>query len=214
MEQFMSVSSSSVVENNVWAFFSGVSHQDKQYIKDSMRWAEHQADLRHDSQRRPADWFEFYSGALWSVGWELEGAPVIVVEKNVSGNILDIWEKSMSTLLSREKIRQMRETFKFLETHPDGLDLLTQSTRKSGDFSFSPAFYNRNQELEIVISNVRMLSNTWGSRYLFWEVDHSMSQLDIQSRRLVINPRKMDQYRSGLAETVKDMRRKEIEFSM
>ncbi|MDI2142867.1 MULTISPECIES: hypothetical protein [unclassified Pseudomonas] len=208
----MEVSSSSVVESNLLAFFSGVSHQEKQYIKDSMRWAEYQANLRHDRQRRPVDWFEFYSGTLWSVGWELEGAPVIVVENNFSGNVLDIWAKSMSTLLSRGKISQMRETFKLLETHPEGLDLLTQSTRKLGDFSFSPAFYNSSQELEMVISNVRMLSNNWGSRYLFWEVDHSMSKLDIQSRRLVVTSKKMDQHRSGLSDAVKEMRRKEIEL--
>ncbi|MHB2245858.1 hypothetical protein [Pseudomonas fitomaticsae] len=205
--------SSSVLNSNLLAFLSGLSRQDKQYIKDSMRWAEYQADLRSDRKRNPVAWFEFYSGGLWSVGWGLEQDPVIVVDKNFSGDLLDSWASSLSTLLSREKIRRMRETFQLLEFHPAGMDLFAQSTREWGDFRFSPAQYNRHSELEIVISNVRLLSSNWASRYLFWDLEYAKSQLDIQARRFVIRSRTMDKYRADLTEAVREMRQREIELA-
>ncbi|AXI59544.1 hypothetical protein DLD99_03360 [Pseudomonas kribbensis] len=204
--------SSSVLNSNLLAFFAGLSRQDKQYVKDSMRWAEYQADLRSDRKRTPVTWFEFYSGVLWSVGWGLEQDPVIVVDKHFSGGLLDSWASSLSTLLSREKIRRMRETFQLLEYHPAGMELFAQSTREWGDFRFFPAQYNRHSELEIVISNVRLLSSNWASKYLFWDLEYAKSQLDIQARRFVITPRAMDKYRANLTEAVKDLRQREIEL--
>lgn len=158
-------------------------------------------------------WFEFYSGGLWSVGWGLEHDPVIIVEKNFSGDLLESWAKSLSWLVSRAKLKQVQETFQLLEHNIAGLDLFTESTREWGDFRFLPAQYNRYNELEIVISNVRLLSANWVSTYLFWDVEYSKSQLDIQSRRFVITPRQMDKYRADLSEAVRDMRIKEVELT-
>jgi hypothetical protein len=206
-------SSSTVLGSNLLAFFPGLSRRDKQYIKDSMRWAQFKADLRHDRKREPAQWFEFYSGWLWSVGWGLEHEPVIIVDENFSGDLLRSWAKSLSGLVSRAKLKQVQETFQLLEHNVAGLDLLTESARQWGDFRFLPAQYNRHGELEIVISNVRLLSANWVSTYLFWDVEYSKSQLDIQARRFVITPRQMDKYRADLSEAVREMRIKEIELT-
>lgn len=211
--QLSEESSSTVLGSNLLAFLSGLTKQDKQYIKDSMRWAEYRADLRHSRSREPGPWFEFYSGVLWSVGWGLEHEPVIIVEKDFSGDLLESWSKSLSTQLSRAKLRQMTETFQLLEHNTAGLDLFADSARQWGDFRFSPAQYNRYNELEIVISNVRLLNANWVSTYLFWDVEHSRSQLDIQCRRFVITPRQMDKCRAELSAAVKEMRMREIELT-
>lgn len=213
ISQLSGESSATVLGSNLLAFFSGLSRQDKQYIKDSMRWAQFQADLRHDRRRAPVQWFEFYSGGLWSVGWGLEHEPVIIVDKNFSGDLLESWAKSLSGLVSRAKLKQVQETFQLLEHNVAGLDLFTESARQWGDFRFLPAQYNRHNELEIVISNVRLLSANWVSTYLFWDVEYSKSQLDIQSRRFVITPRQMNKYRADLSEAVREMRIKEIELT-
>ncbi|RON70728.1 hypothetical protein BK671_06525 [Pseudomonas fluorescens] len=207
-------SSSVVMGSNVLSFLSGVSRQDQQFIKDSMRLAEYRADNLFNRKLEPARWFEFYSGVLWSVGWGLEHAPVIIADNDFSGAVLDVWAKSMSTLLSREKIKQMKETFQLLEYDVAGVEVFTDSTRKWGDFRFAPAQYNVHKELELVISNVRLINNEWVSTYLFWNITHGSAQLDIQSRRFVTKRREMDKYRDLLAAAVREFRVKEIELSL
>ncbi len=206
-------SNSAVQGGNLLSFFSEVSREDKRFIKNSMRWAEHNADLRFNRKLESANWFEFYSGQLWSVGWGLEHEPVIVSEKSIIGDVVEIWAKSLSTLLSREKVRAMKASFQLLEFDPAAIEVFTSSTRKFGDFRFSPAQYNRYTELEIVISNVRLLSSEWASTYLFWNLQHNGSQLDIQSRRFVIKPAQIDKYRERLNAAVAELRVKEIELA-
>ncbi|MBV6826152.1 hypothetical protein [Pseudomonas sp. PD9R] len=206
--------SASVLENNLLAFFPGLSREDKQYIKNSMRWAESRADLRHDRKREPAQWFEFYSGMLWSVGWSLEHQPVVVIDNNYTGNLVDSWSKALSTQVSRAKLRLIKETFGVLEHDRSALDLLTARAQQSGDFRFLPAEYSRAGELEMLITNVRLLSLNWSSRLLFWDVEHPRSQLDIRVRRFAIKTREMSKYREKLEAAVKEMRLTEIELTL
>lgn len=204
---------SAVMGSNLLSFFVDVTREDKRFIKNSMRWAEYKADLRLDRKREPAAWFEYYSGVMWSVGWRLDHAPVIVSDKDFFGDVLDAWAKSLSAQLSREKVRRMKETFQMLELDSNGVEIFTNSTRKWGDFRFSPASYNLHKELEIVISNVRLVSSEWFSTYLFWTVKHEGSQLDIQSRRFVITPDQIEKYREQLSLAVVEMRLGEIELA-
>lgn len=214
INKVLSDESNSVVQDgNLLSFFSEVSREDKRFIKNSMRWAEHNADLRFNRKLESAKWFEFYSGHLWSVGWGLEHEPVIFSDKRFSGDVVEIWANSLSKLLSREKVRAMKASFQLLEFDPVAIDVFTSSTRKFGDFRFSPAQYNRYTELEIVISNVRFVSSEWASTYLFWNLQHNGSQLDIQSRRFVINRAQIEKYRERLNTAVAELRVREIELA-
>lgn len=204
---------SAVMGGNLLSFLPGVAKADQRFIKDSMHWAEHKADLRHNRQRGSAEWFEFYSGVMWSVGWSLEDQPVIVADKDFSENVPDVWAKSVSPLISRSKVAAMKETFQLLELNPTGIDVLADDTRAWGDFRFSPAEYNMHGELEIVISSVRLLDVNWSSDYLFWNIRQAGSQLDMQSRRFVIKPQQMNERRDALNAAVLDMRLKEIELT-
>ncbi|GLH41771.1 hypothetical protein GRW89_20300 [Pseudomonas moraviensis] len=205
--------SATVMGNNLLSFFSGLTPEDKRFVKDSMRWAEYRADLRHNRNSEPAAWFEYYSGVLWSVGWSLEQAPVIHVDKNFTGNALDVWARSLSQQLSREKVGLMKEAFHMLETHSDAIDVFRGSAREWSDFRFSPAQYNFNRELEIVVSNVRLLDAKWSSTYLFWTIQHTGSELDIRSRRFLIRSAAINENRLQLAAAVLDMRTREIELA-
>jgi hypothetical protein len=206
-------SGSEVMGNNLVSFFGNLSREDKRFVKDSMRWAEHRADQLHSRDREPAQWFDFYSGVLWSVGWGLEHEPVIIAEKNYSGDVFEVWEKSMSMLLSRNKRAAMKNTFLLLEHNPLSIDELKNSSLKYSDFRFVPVDCNRYGELEIVISNVRFLSHEWSSNYLFWKIRHTGSQLDIRCRRFVIKPQEINKYREQLSAAVFGMRLKEIELT-
>lgn len=199
-----------VIDNTLLACFPGLSREDKQFIKNSMRWAEHRADLRHDREQDPAQWFEFYSGVLWSVGWSLEHQPVVVVDNHYAGSLVDAWSKALSTQVSRAKLSLIRQTFGQLEQDRPALELLTSSARQSKDFRFLPAEYNRAGELEILVTNVRLIGTSWGTRLLFWELEQPHTQLDIRVRRFAARPREMNKYRETLTEAVKDMRLREI----
>lgn len=206
--------SASVLDDKLISFFPGLSRQDKQYIKNSLRWAEHQADLRYERKLDPAQWFEHMTGGLWSVGWSLEHAPVLVVQSNYTGSLVDTWAKALSTQVSRAKLQKIKDTFGALEHDRSALDLFTERAQKSGDFRFLPARYNQAKELEMVVTNVRLLSSNWSSTFLFWEVEHPASQLDIRVRRFSARPREMNQYRDRLAEAVRDMRFSELELKV
>lgn len=206
-------SASVIMGSNLLKFLSGVARQDQRFIKDSMRLAEYRADQRFDRKKSSSDWFEYYSGVLWSVGWSLEHAPVIVVDKNFTGDVLEAWAKSVSKQLSKATVASMRETFQLAEDSTAGTEMLTDSLRKFGDFRFSPARYNFHKELEIVVSNVRLIDSSWSSNYLFWKILQTRSQLDIQSRRFVTSLREMDKYRDSLIAAVREMRVREIDLA-
>lgn len=199
-----------VLDNTLLAYFHGLSREDKQYIKNSMRWAEHRADLRHDREGDPAQWFEFYSGVLWSVGWSLEHQPVIVIDSHHTGSLVDTWSNALSTQVSRAKLSLIKQAFGQLEHNRPALELMTSCARQSGDFRFLPAEYNRTGELEILVTHVRLLSWNWNTSVLFWEVESAQAQLDIRVRRFSAKPREMNKYRETLSEAVKAMRLREI----
>jgi hypothetical protein len=199
-----------VLDNALLAYFPGLSREDKQYIKNSLRWAEHRADLRHDREQDPAQWFEYYSGGLWSVGWSLEHQPVVVVDNHHSGSLVETWSKALSAQVSRAKLSLIRQTFGRLEHDRPALELFASSARQSRDFRFLPAEYNRAGELEILVTNVRLLGSGWSTRSLFWEMERPQTQLDIRVRRFASKPREMNKYRETLNEEVKEMRLREI----
>lgn len=203
-----------VLDDKLMAFFPGLSRQDKQYIKNSLRWAEYHADLRYIRKLEPAQWFEHVSGRLWSVGWSLEHAPVQVVQSNYSGSLVDRWAKALATQVSRARLQKIKDTFGALEHDRSALELFTERAQHSGDFRFLPAEYNRANELEMVVTNVRLLSSNWSSTFLFWDVEHPATQLDIRVRRFSARPREMDKYRDMLAEAVRDMRFSELELKV
>lgn len=202
-----------VMGGNLLKFLSGVTRQDQRFIKDSMRLAEYRADQRFNRKKSSSDWFEYYSGVLWSVGWSLEHAPVIVVDKNFTGDLLEAWAKSLSKQLSKATVTSMREAFQLAENNTAGTEMLTDGLRKFGDIRFSPAQYNFHKELEIVISNVRLIDSSWSSNYVFWKILQTRSQLDIQSRRFVTSLREMDKNRDSLTAAVREIRVREIELS-
>lgn len=206
--------SATVLDNTLLAFFPGLSREDKQYIKNSLRWAQSRADLLYDSRLNPAQWFEYYSGTLWSTGWSLEHEPVIVIDNNYTGNLVDSWSKALSTQVGRSKLKLIKETFGSLQQDRTALDLLTSSARQSGDFRFLPAQNNRSSELEMLLTNVRLFNSNWSSSFLFWDVQHPKSQLDIRVRRFAINRREMNRCREALNAKVKEMRMREIELTM
>lgn len=200
--------------NNLLLFLPGTDTQDRKFIKDSLCWAEYQADRYHHRRRDPAAWFERYSGELWSVGWSLEHAPVIVVDRHFSGDVLDAWAKSVANEVSRVTAQQMKETFQKLEHEPRAVDLVTASSSKWGDFRFLPARRNVHNELEIVLSNVRLLSLEWNRNYFFWNVPYSATQLDIQSRRFVTTAKEIKKHSAALSEAVAELRFREIQLSV
>jgi Tfp pilus assembly protein PilW len=108
----------------------------------------------------------------------------------------------------------IKETFGSLQQDRTALDLLTSSARQAGDFRFLPAEYNRSSELEMLLTNVRLLNSNWSSSFLFWDVQHPKAQLDIRVRRFAINRREMNRYREALSAKVKEMRMREIELTM
>ncbi|MFJ2712078.1 hypothetical protein ACIOZM_14475 [Pseudomonas sp. NPDC087346] len=215
-QQFQALAESGgslVMGSSVMTFFDGLSRQDKQFVKDSIGLAEYQADLLYDRKRDPGNWFEYYTGALWSVGWSLEHDAKVIVDRDFSGDVLDTWATALSLEVSRATVKKVTETFQLLEGSAEGVELLTGSARKWGDFRFLPVQYNMHKELEIVLSNVRLLSLEWNSSYLFWKVRYSQSQLDMHARRFVITPRQMDMHRSKLSAAVIELRQKEIELA-
>ncbi|QKV62125.1 hypothetical protein HUW52_04220 [Pseudomonas sp. 43A] len=212
-ELYSGGSDAAVMGSNFLTFMSGVARQDQRFIKDSMRLAEYRADLRYNRKQSSADWFEYYSGVLWSIGWSLEHAPVIVVEKSFTGDVLDAWEKSLSGQLSKATVRSMRESFQLLRNDTAGTEMMTDGLRKEGDFRFSPAQYNFHKELEVVVTNVRLIESNGSSTYLFWNIFQTRAQLDIQSRRFVTSFREMDKHREFLIAAVREIRVREIELS-
>lgn len=212
-QSFAEGGGSLVMGSNVMTFFDGVAGQDKQFVKDSICLAEYQADLACDRKRDPGKWFEQYTGKLWAVGWSLEHSAKIIVDRDFSGDVLGTWATALSQELSRATVKKVKETFQLLEGNTEGIELLTGNTRKWGDFRFMPVQYNMHKELEIVLSNVRLLSVEWNSFYLFWKVRYSQSQLDMHARKFVITPRQMDAHRSKLRAAVAELRQKEIELA-
>lgn len=201
--------SASMVQSNVMSFFAGLSKQDKRFVKDSIAYAEARADARANRKYYPADWFEQYTGALWSVGWVIEGQPVEKIDKQYRGSLMAAWVDVMKSKISPNKLKVSLDAVSMIESHQETRETFNGSIRRDGDMRVLPISIIGDNRIELWVTDMRLIVSSWSSDYLFWKVQHVMSQLDIRAQRFTINRRNMDASRSELRQVVDS-----IEFNL
>lgn len=201
--------SASMVRSNVMSFFTGLSKEDKRFVKDSIAYAEARADTRTNRKRYPADWFEQYTGTLWSIGWVIEGQPVEKIDKQYRGSLMAAWVDVMKSKISPDKLKVTLDAVSMIESHQDTSETFNGSIRKDGDMRVLPISIIGDNRIELWVTDMRLIVSSWSSDYLFWKVQHVMSQLDIRAQRFTINRRDMDASRSELRQVVDS-----IEFNL
>jgi hypothetical protein len=65
--------------------------------------------------------------------------------------------------------------------------------------------YNRNGDLEVVVSHIRLIKLTMSTTYLFWRVRQHTSQLEIRARRLVIKRRVAEARKKSVEDAVRSL---------
>ncbi|PTT24511.1 hypothetical protein [Pseudomonas sp. HMWF021] len=204
--------SASMVQSNVMSFFAGLSKDDKLFVKDSIKYAEAQADARTNRKRHPADWFGYYTGGLWSIGWVPEGDPVEKIDKQYRGSLMDAWVAVMKSNLSAARLKASLEAASMIESHPDTSEIFNGSIRKDGDMRVLPIAITDDKRIELWVSDMRLIVSSWSTDYLFWKVQQTLSQLDIRARRFTIGRRDMDAKRAELRQAVEQLDAIEFNF--
>ncbi|RON44048.1 hypothetical protein [Pseudomonas frederiksbergensis] len=206
--------SASMVQSNVMSFFAGLSKEDKRFVKDSITYAEVGADARANRRRYPADWFEHYSGMLWSIGWVIEGQPVEKVDKQYRGSLMAAWVDVMKSKISADKLKASLEAVSMIESHQDTSEAFNGSIRKDGDMRVLPISITSDKRIELWVSDMRLIVSSWSTDYLFWKIQHNLSQLDIRAQRFTIGRRDMDTSRAELRQIVEELDAIEFNFQV
>lgn len=195
--------SASILDDNLLGFSSGLARQDKQFVKNSTRYARSLADKRYNSVKQAADWFEYYSGILWSIGWGLDQPLVEVIDKKFSGSVTAAWLEVMSKRISRKKLEAIEGALATLEDDSVLQGAFAERVRNSGMFEILPVERNSDGTLDMHFSHVRLLKLNWSTG--FWSVGHSVAQLDIRVRRFTIRQRDVEKQRQILQDAVDEM---------
>ncbi|WP_123402358.1 hypothetical protein [Pseudomonas frederiksbergensis] len=204
--------SASMVQSNVMSFFAGLSKEDKRFVKDSITYAESRADAKTNRKRYPADWFEHYTGTLWSIGWVIEGQPVEKIDKQYRGSLMDAWVDVMKSNISADKLKASLQAVSMIESHQDTSEAFNGSIRKDGDMRVLPISITDDKRVELWVSDMRLIVSSWSTDYLFWKIKHTLSQLDIRAQRFTIGRRDMDASRAELRQAVEQLDAIEFNF--
>lgn len=193
----------SVLHNSLLGFSGSLSRQDTQFIKNSVRYAKNRANKKYNSIKHAADWFEYYSGVLWSIGWGLDQPLVEVVDKQFSGSVTGAYLDVISRKVGRSKAATLANAFNML-----GNDNLLQGSfaarvRESGELEILPADLNPDGSVGIFLSHVRLLKLDWNTG--FWSVGHSKAQLDIRVREFTIRQRDIEKSRQALQDALDEL---------
>jgi hypothetical protein len=196
-------SDASVLHNSLLGFSGSLSRQDKQFIKNSVRYAKARANKRYNSVKQAADWFEYYSGVLWSIGWGLDQPLVEVIDKEFSGSVKEAYLDVMSKKVGRNKTATLANALTMLGNDDVLQDSFAARVRESAELEILPADLNLDGTLGIFLSHVRLLKLDWSTG--FWSVGHSMAQLDIRVREFTIRQRDIENNRQALQDALDEL---------
>jgi len=202
-QPFTPQNGASVLHNSLLGFSGKLSAQDKQFIKNSVRYAKAQAIKKYDSVKHAANWFEYYSGVLWSIGWGLDQPLVEVVDKQFSGRVTEAYLDVMSSKVGRSKAATLADALSMLGNDNVLQGSFAARVRESGELEILPADLNPDGSVGIFISHVRLLKLDWDTG--FWSVGHSKAQLDIRIREFTIRQRDVERNRQALQDALDEM---------
>ncbi|MHC8301960.1 hypothetical protein [Pseudomonas sp. ZS1P83] len=193
----------SVLDNSLLGFSAKLSSQDRQFVKNSVRYAKARANKKYNSVKQTADWFEYYSGVLWSIGWGLDQPLVEVIDRGFSGSVTGAYLDVMSRKVGRNKAATLANALTMLGSDDLLQDAFAARVRESGELEILPAELNPDGTLGIFLSHVRLLKLDWSTG--FWGVGHSMAQLDIRVREFTIRQRDIANNRQALQDALDEL---------
>lgn len=195
-----------IAVNNM--LFTGIENQttaDNNFVKNCALLAQIKADERYNSSTQPGEWFDHFAGILWSFGWSLEEQPVVLVQREFSGSVQQVWRKLAAPLLTRSQLAQVEAGLAALENDAAILKNFTALSGKTFNSHILPISYNASGELVVVLSHIRFIKMVLNTTFLFWQIDQPMSQLDIRARKLVIKRRTMEAHRAGVEQALRQI---------
>jgi hypothetical protein len=197
-----------VLHNSLLGLSAQLSSLDKQFVKNSVRYAKARADQKYNSVKQAAEWFEYYSGVMWSIGWGLDQPLVEVIDKKFSGSVTRAYLDVMASRVARNKLATLESALNMLQSDEVLQGTFAARVRASGEFEIVPANREPYGTLGIFLSHVRLLKLDWSTG--FWSAGHSMAQLDIRVRRFTIRQRLIEQNREELQDAITEWGDKEF----
>lgn len=201
-----SVRAQAVVMNNV--LFTGIEDQpadDRHFFMNCTYIALDKANKAYDSNKKPGPWFDHFVGTLWSLGWTFEGDSLELVEPDFSGSVQQAWRASAGRLLTRAQLSQVDDSLVRLEKDVVLLNKFIGLNGKTFNSHIVPVSYNRQGELEMVVSHFRFIKSVLTTNFLFWQIHQPLSQLDVRARKLTITRREMNANREIAARAVGEL---------
>ncbi|MGX0893972.1 hypothetical protein AB7M22_005980 [Pseudomonas sp. ADAK2 TE3594] len=195
--------SASVLHNSLLGFSGELSKQDKQFIKNSVRYAKARASKKYNSVEQAAEWFEYYSGVLWSIGWGLDQPLVEVIDKKFSGSVTEAYLDVMSRKVGRRKAATLVNALDLLGRDDVLKGSFAARVRESAELEILPVELNPDGSLGIFVSHVRLLKLDWSTG--FWSVGLSMAQLDIRVREFTIRKLEIEKNRQVLQDALDEL---------
>lgn len=193
----------SVLGNSLLGMSAKLSSQEKQFVKNSVRYAQARANKKYNSVKQAASWFEYYSGVLWSIGWGLDRPLVEVIDREFSGSVTGAYLDVMSRKVGRNKTATLANALTMLGNDEVLQGAFAARVRESGELEILPAELNPDGTLGIFLSHVRLLKLNWSAG--FWSVGHSMAQLDIRVREFTIRQRDIENNRQVLQDALDEL---------
>lgn len=194
-----------VVDNTVLCSAQGPTKEERDFARNCFLLAQREADQHYNVERETGRWFDHYADLMWKHGWSLDSDHIEVVKPSFSGNIQQMWSSAVSKLVSGPQIEEVERVIALVERDARLLTAFSDVSGRAVRFQLIPMGYNRNGDLEVVVSHIRLIKLTMSTTYLFWRVRQHTSQLEIRARRLVIKRRVAEARKKSVEDAVRSL---------
>ncbi|MBT9265870.1 hypothetical protein KKQ10_13360 [Pseudomonas sp. MG-9] len=202
------------VNNMLFTGLAGRAEADNAFVKNCICLAQLKADSAFDSNTRPAEWFDYFAGILWSFGWSLDEPPRVLVQPDFSGSVQEAWRRLAAPLLTRTQLTQVEAGLRALESDAVLLQQFSGLGGKTFKSHILPVSQDASGDWVVVLSHIRFIKLVLNTNYLFWQVHQPMSQLDIRARKILIRRRAMDANRAGVEQAIREVAFKFEEYEL
>lgn len=165
-------SSAALVGNSLTSFYSGISDQERQDIKDCLLYAELYANEKFDRQQLWKSWMDRYQRELVKLGFTLTSFIVEIPIQIWTARDFDrVTFNAMGKVGSARLVELAHTSFKSMKASDHAKAFLGSwfSTGRSESFQVVPCEKLPNGELQVLVCGLNMTSRTVVKGGIFWK---------------------------------------------
>jgi hypothetical protein len=199
--------------NSLTSHIGEFSPQDYENLTQCTQIATKSADMLCSRFADPSKWLHEYVKTLEFIGWSVfEDAIFTRTGSVITSSIADFLVQSAQGMKDPRQKNAMIDTLDALEPDKPALFSLDEESLMGENFQAIPARYNSRGGLEIAVFNLKLVTQTRKSSFLFWDWEDQEAQIIQRRASLKLDKHKLDSKRSLIETYLREITMKRFEL--